>query len=137
MKVLLLFISLVTATLVQAQHKILEMNPPKAKPFMKNQLHRMEAIREYKLKGIIGETDSAMLAVRETGSMKPDQVKKVKDLVAAENKDRTAIYNEIGRFNKLNEKEKDILIRSAYETSKNRDIKNTYFFEKNAWHKKY
>lgn len=137
MKALVLLMGILATTLVQAQQKFIEMNPPKAKPFLKSQLDRMDSVKEYKYKGIIGETDKALLAVRETGAMKPEDVKKVKAVVDGENKDRKAIYDEIARYNKLSVKEKEILIRSAFETMKNRDIKNTYYFEKNAWHKKY
>lgn len=137
MKVVILILGFFAATLVQAQHKFIEMNPPKAKPYMKTQLDRMDAIREFKEKGIIGEADSALLAVHDTEKLTAAQIKKVKEYMDAENKDRTAIYNEIAKYNKLTAQEKEILIRSAYETNKNRDIKGSWYFEKNAWNKKY
>ncbi len=137
MKVLLMSLCLLAATLVQAQHKFIEMNPPKAKPYLKSQLERMDAINQFRNEGVIGETDSAMLAIHDTSKLKAAQIKKVKEVMDAENKDRKAILDEIAKFNKLTDKEKEILIRSAYETHKNRSIKNSYYFEKDAWHKKY
>ena len=137
MKVLLIAISLFVAITCLAQHKFLDMNAPGAKKHMKTQVERMELIKAHKLSGVLGESDTAMLMLHSTEGLKPAQIKRAKDLMAAENIDRKGIFDAITKHNKLNEKEKKLLIRSAYETYRNMDAKGTYYFEKESWHKKY
>lgn len=137
MKVLIGLMSLFFLSVSFAQHKFIEMNPPKNKPYMKSQVERMDLIKAHKLTGVLGETETAMLAIHDTKGLNPRQIKRANELMEAENKDRKAIFAEIARFNKLNEKEKELLIRSAYEAYRNTDAKGTYYFEKKAWHKKY
>jgi uncharacterized protein len=137
MKVLFSVMVMVFSLVVHAQHKFIEMTPPKAKPYLKKQLERMDAIKAFKLKGHIGESDNAMLAIRESKGLKPQQIEKMNKLVAEENKDRKAIFEEIAKFNKLNKSEKEILIKSAYETYRNTDAKGIYYKEKNTWQKRY
>lgn len=119
------------------QYKILQMSPPEAKKYLKSQLARMDEVRKYKYSGHIGEADNALLAIREIKDLSASEQKKVKNLVLEENKDRAAIYKAIAKFNKLNEKEKKMLIDSAYETYRNTDPKETYHFEKKKWTQKY
>ncbi len=119
------------------QYKILQMSPPQAKKYLKSQLARMDDVRKYKHAGHIGEADDAMLAIRDIKTLPAAEQEKVKKIVADENKDRKSIYQAIAKFNKLNEKEKKMLIDSAYETYRNTDAKETYHFEKKKWIKKY
>ena len=119
------------------QYKIMQMSPPAAKKHFKSQLTRMDDIRKYKFAGYIGEADTGMLAIREIKSLSKDEQKKITKLVDDENKDRKQIYAILGKYNKLSEKEKVMLIRSAYETYKNMDSKKTYHFENKKWLQKF
>lgn len=137
MKVLVFALSFLFIISATAQHKFIEMNPPKAKKYMKNQIERMDLVKAHKLTGVLGETEKGMLGLHDISKLKPTQVKRAKDLMEAENKDRKAIFDEIARFNKLNAQEKELLLKSAFETYRNTDAKGTFYFEKAAWHKKY
>lgn len=97
----------------------------------------MNDVRKYKHSGHIGEADDAMLAIRDIKNLPNAEQEKVKKIVTDENKDRKGIYKAIAQFNKLNEKEKKMLIDSAYETYRNTDAKETYHFENKKWIKKY
>ena len=97
----------------------------------------MDDIRKYKFAGYIGEADTGMLAIREIKALSKDEQKKITKLVEDENKDRKQIYAILGKHNKLSEKEKVMLIRSAYETYKNMDSKKTYHFENKKWLQKF
>lgn len=119
------------------QYKILQMSPPAAKKYFKSQLSRMDDIRKNKFSGYIGEADTGLLAIREVKSLSKDEQKKIIKLLDDENKDRTQIYAILIKHNKLNEKEKTMLIRSAYETYKNMDSKKTYHFENKKWLQKF
>jgi uncharacterized protein YdbL (DUF1318 family) len=122
---------------VSGQYKILQMSPPAAKKHFKSQLTRMDEIRKHKFSGYIGEADNGMLAIREIKSLSKDEQKKITKLVDEENKDRKQIYVILAKHNKLNDKEKMMLIRSAYETYKNMDSKKTYHFENKKWLQKF
>lgn len=122
---------------VGAQYKMLEMSPPKAKKILKNQLARMDEVRKYKQLGYIGESETAFLDIREMKAIPKADQEKVKKVVADENKDRKNLYAVIAVHNKLNEKEKAMLIRSAFETYRNTDAKEMYYFENKKWQKKY
>lgn len=97
----------------------------------------MDEIRKHKFSGYIGEADNGMLAIREIKTLSKDEQKKISKLVDDENRDRKQIYAILGKHNKLNEKEKAMLIRSAYETYKNMDSKKTYHFENKKWLQKF
>lgn len=122
---------------VQAQYKILQMSPPAAKKHFKAQLGRMDEIRKYKFAGHIGEADSGMLAIRDIKSLSKDEQKKITKLVDDENKDRKQIYAILVKHNKLSDKEKDMLLRSAFETYRNMDSKKTFHFENKKWQQKF
>lgn len=137
MKVLVFVLSLIFTSLGLAQHKFLKTDLPSIKKNMKSQVERMDLIKAHKLTGVLGEADNAMLSLHSTENLKPAQIKRAKELMEAENADRKVILDEIAKHNKLNAKEKELLIRSSFETYRNMDAKGTYYYEKNAWHKKY
>lgn len=122
---------------VSADHKFIEMMPPKVKKNFDNQLTRTKDIRDAKAKGYIGETEKGLLAIRELKGAKADEKKKIEKLVADENKDRQAIFEEIVRFNKLTERERGFLYRSTFETLRAIDLKGSFYYEKNRWEKKH
>lgn len=137
MKVVLSLLLIGFAISSSAQHKMIEMYPPKAKSAIKAQQTRIDIINAHKYKGVLGEADNAMLALHETKGLSEKQIQFAKELIDKENKDRKIIFDEIAKYNKLSEKEKEFLIRSAFETYRNTSFKGTYYFEKNVWHKKY
>ncbi len=122
---------------VMAQYKMLEMSPPKAKKILKTQLARMDEVRKYKQLGYIGEVETAFLDIRDPKVVPKADIEKVKKVVVDENKDRKTLYAVIAAHNKLNAKEKEMFIRSAYETYRNTDAKESYYFENKKWQKKY
>lgn len=119
------------------QYKILQMSPPAAKKYFKSQLTRMDDIRKAKFAGYIGEADDGLLAIREIKALSKDEQKKITKLVTDENKDRKQIYTILIKHNKLSEKEKVMLVRSAYETYRNMDSKKTFHFENKKWQQKF
>lgn len=137
MKVLITLSFMLLSWVALAQHKIIEMNPPKAKPYLNRQIERMDLVKAHKLKGYIGEEDNGLLAIRETKGLSAKQIERMKTMVSEENKDRQGVYDEIVKFNKLSDKEREILIRSAYETSRNIDKKGIYYKEKGQWLKRF
>jgi len=58
--------------------------------------------------GAVGQTADGMVAVRDLGAASVKDRKRVKDLVNAENRDRSALYREIARANGHPEWESDI-----------------------------
>lgn len=97
----------------------------------------MDEIRKHKFSGYIGEAETGLLAIREIKALSKDEQKKIAKLVEDENKDRKQIYVILIKHNKLSDKEKTMLIRSAYETYKNMDSKKTYHFENKKWLQKF
>ncbi|MBY0385000.1 YdbL family protein [bacterium] len=131
------FISLIFFVTSQAQYKILEMSPPGAKKYLKSQLGRMDEVRKHKFAGHIGEADGGLLAIHEIKSLPKADQEKIKKLVESENKDRQGIFAAVAKHNKLNSKEKEMLLRSAFETYRNMDAKGVFYFENKKWQKKY
>lgn len=132
-----LLLVLVLPQLGNAQYKMIEMNPPKAKAPLKRQLDRMSQVQKYKFKGVIGETDQATIAIHDAKNLSKKEHDEVKKMVDAENKDRTSIFQAIIDFNKLNKKEREILVKSAFDTYKGIDAKGTFYYENKTWQKKY
>lgn len=137
MKVLVFVLSFLFIVAAMAQHKFLQMNPLGAKKYMQKQVERMDLIKAHKLTGVLGETETGMLGIHDTSKLKPAQVKRAKELMEAENKDRKAIFDEIARVNKLTEKEKQMLLKSAFDTYRGTDAKGTFYYEKGAWYQKF
>lgn len=120
-----------------AEYKKIEMNPPKAKEIQSRRLDRQTPLMLHKFKGYVGETDEGLIAVREIKKLPKIEQDTITKMVADENKDRQAWYKEIIAHNKLSEKEKGFLIKSAFDSFKGMDAKGTYFYENKRWQKKY
>jgi uncharacterized protein len=135
---LLFFLSLSLCLNASAyDHKFYNMTPPKAKALQKRQVKRMAAIRDFKMGGFIGETDSGLLAIHDVKQVNARNQKVLKKLVEDENKDRQQIYNEIMVYNKLKPEQKPALIQNFFEVYRNTDPKGTYYYEKKVWQKHY
>ena len=115
--------------------KLSEMRPPKARAAQKRQVLRADDILIYKFKGYIGEADSGFLAIRELKDLNETEKKKIKNVVAAENNDRSVVYREIILFNKLNKEKQAMLIKNAYEVYRNTSAKGTFYLENKIWQK--
>jgi uncharacterized protein len=118
-------------------HKFYNMTPPKAKPLQKRQVKRMAALRDFKMAGFIGETDSGLLAIHDLSKVNARNQKILKKLVEDENKDRLQIFNEIMSYNRLKPEQKPVLIQNFFEVYRNTDPKGTFFYEKKVWQKHY
>jgi hypothetical protein len=75
--------------------------------------------------------------VHEPREIPKAEKKAVEQLVKDENQDRLAWYKEIIAFNKMGEKEKVFLIKSAFKTFKGTDPKGAFYYENKQWQKKY
>lgn len=115
--------------------KPIEMSPPKVKPYEKRQVARVPDIRKYKALGYIGESETGFLAINPTQAGKAEVQAQVKKLIDEENKDRQAVVNEVVKYNKLNAKQKEILIKTIYEVFRDSSAKGTFYFEKGTWQK--
>lgn len=62
---------------------------------------RVDEIIALKRRGVLGETNDGKLAVKDPTSLKKLETRKVDQLVAEENKDRTALYEEVLKSNGL------------------------------------
>jgi len=62
---------------------------------------RNTAIMQFKDKGTIGETNDGMLAIRKMDGLGGEEIRTVKRLMRAENKDREALYKELATANKI------------------------------------
>lgn len=118
-------------------YKSYDMNPPAAKARRKAQVERMPIIREYKMRGFIGEHEEGILAVRDLKDAPKEEHAAIKKVVEDENADRRVIFNAIVKANKLTDKEKGFLTKSTYEVFRNTSAKETWYYEKKNWHKKY
>jgi uncharacterized protein YdbL (DUF1318 family) len=137
---LLLGLSLVVLMLMPPAHaefKKFEMDPPKAKGVNSRRLSRSDAVLMAKMKGYVGETDQGLLAVHEPERLPKAEKKQIEQLVKDENQDRIAWYKEVIAFNKMSEKEKSLLIKSAFNTFKGTDPKGAFYYENKQWQKKY
>ncbi len=58
-------------------------------------------IMQFKDKGVIGETNDGMLAIRDMKGLGGEEIRTVKRLLRAENNDREALYKELAVANKI------------------------------------
>ena len=73
----------------------------KANKIKENMRARVDEILEQKKSGILGESVDGTLVLKNPGSLKSLLLKKTEKLVAAENSDRDALYEEVLSANKL------------------------------------
>ncbi len=96
----------------------------------------MVPIRQYKKKGILGEKDNGLLAIRNTDDLSRKEKLKLKKLVNSENKDRNKLYKIISKANQHSEKQEALLRLNMFRAHLDVDPRGTYYFEKKQWYKK-
>lgn len=134
----IIFISVFTFAQDAADENLnFNMDPPSIAKQKQQQVGRMRAVKLYKAKGHIGESDNGMLAIREPKMINKEELAVIQKLVDEENRDRAVIIDEISKVNKFDEKKKQQFVNVYYSTWKNVDPKGTYYFEKSTWQKKY
>jgi uncharacterized protein YdbL (DUF1318 family) len=97
--------------LVPAAHAAepnIDINTPAIKRITRSMEQRHGQLKPYYESGAIGLTDDAQVAVRDLNSVALPKRSQLKQLVAAENEDRNALYREIAKANDRPEWESDI-----------------------------
>jgi len=77
----------------------IDINTPSIQRIKRSMAARNSALRPYYNSGAIGLTDSGLIAIRNLGAVPLAQRNRLKQLVAADNRDRNALYPEIARAN--------------------------------------
>ena len=86
---------------VYADEIDLNLTTPAIRKLIDSMKARNAKIMQFKDKGVIGETNDGMLAVREMGGLAGEEIRTVKRLLRAENNDREALYKELATANKI------------------------------------
>jgi uncharacterized protein YdbL (DUF1318 family) len=86
----------------------LEIDTPAIAALQRSQQARHSQLAPYYASGAVGLTRDAMVAVRDASAVPLAQRARVNELVADENRDRTALYREIARANGHPEWEADV-----------------------------
>lgn len=77
----------------------IDINTPAIQRIKRSMAARNSALRPYYNSGAIGLTNSGLIAIRNLGAVPLAQRNRLKQLVAADNRDRNALYPEIARAN--------------------------------------
>lgn len=104
---LLLVAGLVGPAVVQAQVN-LNVNTPAITALKSSMQQRHVQLASYYASGAVGLTRDGNVALRDAGAVPLPQRQQVNALIAAENRDRSALYREIARANGHPEWEADI-----------------------------
>lgn len=87
-------------------------NTPGALEIRSRQAARLDEIQSQKKAGVLGESKDGTLVLKKGDGLKPLLKQKIEKLVAAENKDREALYEEILSANNLGDSQKATIQRS-------------------------
>ena len=79
----------------------LNLTTPAIRKLVDSMKARNTAIMQFKGKGVIGETNDGMLAIRKMDGLGGEEIRTVKRLLRAENNDREALYKELAAANKI------------------------------------
>ena len=86
---------------VYADEIDLNLTTPAIRKLIDSMKARNTEIMDFKDKGVIGETNDGMLAIRDMNALGGEEIRTVKRLLRAENKDREALYKELAVANKI------------------------------------
>ncbi len=79
----------------------LNLTTPAIRKLIDSMKVRNTEIMNFKNKGVIGETNDGMLAIRDMEGLGGEEIRTVKRLLRAENNDREALYKELAVANKI------------------------------------
>lgn len=102
----------------------------------KRQARRMTAIKGYKRKGIIGEKENGLLAIRSMDKLSKKEKSRLRRIVDRENRDRNKLYQIISRASGHSKKEATFLRLNMFQSHLEVDLRGTYYFEKGRWQQK-
>ena len=86
---------------VYADEIDLNLTTPAIRKLVDSMKARNTQIMQFKDKGVIGETNDGMLAIRNMDGLRGEEIRTVKRLLRAENSDREALYKELATANKI------------------------------------
>ena len=86
---------------VYADEIDLNLTTPAIRKMIDSMKARNTEIMQFKDKGVIGETNDGILAIRDMNGLGGEEIRTVKRLLRAENKDREALYKELAVANKI------------------------------------
>ncbi len=95
------FLNIFGNSTVYAGEIDLNLTTPAIRKLVDSMKARNAKIMQFKNKGIIGETNDGMLAIREMDGLGGEVIRTVKRLLRAENDDRKMLYNELATANKI------------------------------------
>ena len=94
-------------------------------------------IRKFKNKGVIGETNDGMLAIRDMNGLSGEEIRTVKRLLRAENNDRETLYKELAVANKIESSEIGRIKAVFAKTRKSKAKPGHWYQDKNGkWKQK-
>ena len=79
----------------------LDLTTPAIRKLIDSMKARNTEIMNFKDKGVIGETNDGMLAIRDMNDLGGEEIRTVKRLLRAENNDRETLYKELATANKI------------------------------------
>jgi uncharacterized protein YdbL (DUF1318 family) len=86
---------------VYADEIDLNLTTPAIRKMIDSMKARNTEIMQFKDKGVIGETNDGMLAIRNMNDLGGEEIRTVKRLLRAENNDRETLYKELAVANKI------------------------------------
>ncbi len=86
---------------VYADEIDLNLTTPAIRKLIDSMKARNTEIMQFKDKGVIGETNDGMLAIRDMKGLGGEEIRTVKRLLRAENNDRETLYRELAVANKI------------------------------------
>ncbi|MFQ5752227.1 MAG: YdbL family protein [bacterium] len=119
---------------VYADEIDLNLTTPAIRKLIDSMKARNTEIMQFKNKGVIGETNDGMLAIRDMNGLGGEEIRTVKRLLRAENNDREALYKELAAANKISLSEID-RIKSVFAKTRKAKAKSGHWYqdEKGKW----
>lgn len=119
-------------------------NDEKKDPFYANktlkkiyyrQAKRASRIRNYKIKGVIGEADDGLLKIRDSSSLKKEDKLKMEKIVKVENSDRNRIFKEVEKGIPSSQLDREANRRHLFKFYHAGDETGMYYFQADHWMK--
>ena len=122
---------------VYADEIDLNLTTPAIRKMIDSMKARNTEIMQFKDKGVIGETNDGMLAIRDMKGLGGEEIRTVKRLLRAENNDRETLYRELAVANKIDPADID-KIKTVFAKTRKSKAKPGHWYhdEKGKWTQK-
>ena len=106
----------------------LDLTTPTIRKLIKSMKIRNSQIKMFKDKGVVGENFDGKLMIRDLSSLTGNEIRSVKKLLRAENSDRSTLYGELAKANKISESEVERIGRIFAKTRKSKLLKSGQWY---------